>query len=167
MTLESSEEEGIFFDDSQSARSDAGGNGRTPAAGSRNDGGENGAAGPIPSTPAETRADETPSSMSMTGPSGKTATKGETTTNETNAGGFPPTYSTATAEANGDTMVTHRIVNTKFGPKAVLTSADGTEYWGSPFITKQLQEGKVSLPAKVVSFESAKYGKIGYKLIPA
>lgn len=104
----------------------------------------------------------------MTGPCGKTATKSETATNETNVGGFPPTYSTATAEANGDTIVTHRIVNTrKFGPKAVLVSADGTEYWGSPFITKQLREGKVSLPAKVVSFESAKYGKTGYKLIPA
>ena len=94
-------------------------------------------------------------------PSSETATNAPTATSD-----FPPTHSTATAATNGETMVQYRVITTKFGPKAVLVTGDGTEYWGSPFITRQLAEGKVQLPAKVVSFTSAKYGRTGYKLIP-
>ena len=82
-------------------------------------------------------------------------------------GDFPPTLSTATAVSSGAEIVSHRMISTKFGTKAILIAADGTEYWGSPFITGQLQKNPKVLPAKAVSYVSAKYGKTGYKLIPS
>ena len=87
-------------------------------------------------------------------------------TNETN-GDYPPTLSTATAEQSGAEIVRARTVTTKYGARAILVSADGTEYWGSPFITKQVADGKAPFPGVVASYRSAKYDAIGYKLIPA
>ena len=80
---------------------------------------------------------------------------------------YPPTLSTATAMANGVLLTAARVITTKFGERAILMGSDGKEYWGSPFITRQVLGGTAPLPAKIVSYTSAKYGKTGYKLISA
>lgn len=122
-------------------------------------------------TSASNRADTSSAEAEMPknsgGGSSPAGTPSETPPNNTTGTGFPPTLSTATAVANGVTILSARTVATKYGPKAVLIAAGGAEYWGSPFITRQIAEGKASFPAKVVSYVSTKYDATGYKLIPS
>ena len=96
--------------------------------------------------------DKTPSSQSMTGPSGKTATnaKSETPPNTT----YPPTHATADLVASGATVVSAREVTTENGPTCVLTTDDGTDYWGSSLLLSQLDKAPDLLPDIVIEVES-------------
>ena len=92
-------------------------------------------------------------SQSMNGPSGKTATQSETTPNTPNE--FPPTHATADLVASGAKIVSAREVSTVNGPTCVLTSEDGTDYWGSALLLSQLDKNPDLLPDIVVEVMSA------------
>ena len=76
---------------------------------------------------------------------------------------YPPTESTATACQRGAIIESWRSVTTKYGFKVVMEATDGAHYWASPYCQRQLEEHKVSLPAKVYSYTSKK-GGAGYAL---
>ena len=127
--------------------------------------GENGANSPEPCPteggrvegPGATLQSQTPSLQSMNGPSGKTATKSETTPNTPNE--FPPTHATADLVASGAKIVSAREVSTVNGPTCVLKSEDGTEYWGSALLLSQLEKNPELLPDIVVEVMS-KAGRV-------
>ena len=108
---------------------------------------------------ASNRADQTPSSPSMNGPSGKTASnaKSETTPNTPND--YPPTHATADLVASGAKIVSAREVLTVNGSTCVLTSEDGTDYWGSALLLSQLDKNPDLLPDFVVEATS-KSGRV-------
>ena len=118
---------------------------------------ENGAVspGPCPTEggrvegPGATLQSQTPSLQSMNGPSGKTATKSETVPTTPNDG-FPPTHATADLVACGDAVMGAREVTTVNGRTCVLTTGDGTDYWGSRLLLEQLEKHPDLLPDIVV-----------------
>ena len=90
---------------------------------------------------------QTPSLLSMNGPSGKTATNAERETAPTD---YPPTHSTADLVASGAKIVGAREVTTINGKTCVLVSEDKTEYWGSSLLLSQLEKDPGILPDIVV-----------------
>ena len=123
--------------------------------------GENGANSPEPCPteggrvegPGATLQSQTPPLQSMNGPSGKTATKSETVPT-TPSDGFPPTHATADLVACGDAVMGAREVTTVNGRTCVLTTGDGTDYWGSQLLLSQLEKNPDLLPDIVVEVVS-------------
>ena len=97
-----------------------------------------------------------PQSKSMSGPSGKTATKEtQTPTAPESYEDRPPIHATADLVACGERVVSAREITTKNGRTCVLTTESGTDYWGSELLLKQLEKSPDILPDVVVEAVSA------------
>ena len=94
-------------------------------------------------------------SQSMNGPSGKTAANAASETTPNTPNEFPPTHATADLVASGAKIVSAREVSTVNGLTCVLTSEDGTDYWGSALLLSQLDKNPDLLPDIVVEVTSA------------
>ena len=79
-------------------------------------------------------ADQTLSSQSMNGPSGKTANNAESETATKETG------SLADLVASGERVVGAREVTTSYGRTCILEGASGKEYWGTALLLSQLED---------------------------
>ena len=84
-------------------------------------------------------ADQTLSSQSMNGPSGKTVNNAESETATKETG------SLADLVASGERVVGAREVTTSYGRTCILEGASGKEYWGTALLLAQLEEDPLLL----------------------